>query len=277
LFAAELGRFFRRQAEVVTAKLKGPKSLKGTRHWRGKAIERKVSGADIFDKAMWNRELRKAIEPVFVLAVQQAGQEVLDVFVNDPAGDGTKASRAARAVERAAETRPAALAFDVHDPAVTDLIRARVAQWNAVNATTADKVARAVSAGDAAGETIPQIAARVQTAIRGASDSRATLIARTETGIAHNGAQLIAAEQSGVIGDKEWLAVGDHRTRETHLDIDGTTVALDETFSVGDYDMNGPGDPNAGAEEVVNCRCVLLFHPGDGGGTTIVSEGDDGE
>jgi hypothetical protein len=82
----------------------------------------------------------------------------------------------------------------------------------------------------------------------------------------------IAAEQTGVVGDKEWLAVGDHRTRPSHLDIDGTIVSLlTMTFSVGDYTMNGPGDPNAGPEEVVNCRCVLLFHPGDDGGTTIDS------
>lgn len=102
----------------------------------------------------------------------------------------------------------------------------------------------------------------------GLSKSRARLIARTETGMASNSATLEAAKALDIPTlQKEWVSVQDDRTRDgepagepNHLDMNGTRVPINEKFTVEpDYSMEGPGDPSGGAENVCNCRCVLVF------------------
>ncbi len=63
------------------------------------------------------------------------------------------------------------------------------------------------------------------------------------------------AEKDGIIFKKEWIAtVGDGRTRETHLAINGELVDNEATFSNG---CRFPGDWTADPSEVYNCRCTL--------------------
>lgn len=88
--------------------------------------------------------------------------------------------------------------------------------------------------------------------------NRAMRIARTE---GHNmrmqgieRAQHKAKERGADIV-KQWDATLDARTRDSHARLDGEIRELDEKFSNG---MMRPGDPNASAAEIVNCRCVLL-------------------
>lgn len=88
--------------------------------------------------------------------------------------------------------------------------------------------------------------------------NRAMRIARTE---GHNmrmqgieRAQRKAKEKGADIV-KQWDATLDGRTRDSHAAVDGEIRELDEPFSNG---MMRPGDSNASAAEVVNCRCVLL-------------------
>ena len=62
---------------------------------------------------------------------------------------------------------------------------------------------------------------------------------------------------------KQWSAAGQN-TRDTHAELDGTVMAVDEPFvSSSGAEMMYPGEPGAPAAEVVNCRCVLV--PGMGG------------
>ena len=59
---------------------------------------------------------------------------------------------------------------------------------------------------------------------------------------------------------KEWLAAEDDRTRPTHADAGrGPPIGMDDTFRVGDSDLQFPGDPSGAAEEVINCRCTLGY------------------
>lgn len=64
------------------------------------------------------------------------------------------------------------------------------------------------------------------------------------------------AEEKGVHTQKGWMATHDSRTRETHADIDGEFVDIDEEFSNG---LEYPGDPNGDPSEVYNCRCTLVY------------------
>lgn len=102
---------------------------------------------------------------------------------------------------------------------------------------------------------------------------RARRIARTETVTSANGAAIINAKESKLLMNKEWLSVQDKRTRHDHRQVNGSVVAIDAPFHVGDSLMAQPGVRTqtnglaTPAAEVVNCRCTVAFIPvrdGDG-------------
>lgn len=92
---------------------------------------------------------------------------------------------------------------------------------------------------------------------------RAETIARTETITALNAATYEAALQavdSGAVLESQvrrvWRSAMDGRVRETHRDLNGETVGLRESFtSPSGASLRYPGDPNAPASEIINCRC----------------------
>ena len=98
--------------------------------------------------------------------------------------------------------------------------------------------------------------------------TRADRIARTETTGAYNGGSWDAALRAGA-RYKQWSAIPDNRTRGSHRIANGQTVPHAQQFDVGGVQMQYPGDPNGGPEEVVNCRCTMLF-PADPGGASPV-------
>lgn len=115
----------------------------------------------------------------------------------------------------------------------------------------------------------------------GLSNARATLIARTELiGISNGGSHAAAAtsqSESLTGGDtlppllKIWLTAEDELVRDSHVQAgddygDGSGIGLEEAFQVGDSEMQYPGDPDGGPEEVCNCRCALSYEEGEGGG-----------
>lgn len=124
------------------------------------------------------------------------------------------------------------------------------------------------------GESIPQLAARVESLLTDAQTwaGRAQTIARTEVVGANNAGHRAAARFNASVLDvpdervaKEWLATEDDSTRETHAEADGQIVmGLDTPFQVGDSELQQPGDEAGDPGEVINCRCTVLFHyPGD--------------
>jgi hypothetical protein len=92
---------------------------------------------------------------------------------------------------------------------------------------------------------------------------RAAVIARTEVHNASMAAIEAALKYKNIkMASKTWVAIRDARTRPTHAAVGGTTVAFDQPFTVGGAQMMRPGDGSlgAGAEEIVNCRCSILYH-----------------
>ncbi len=87
---------------------------------------------------------------------------------------------------------------------------------------------------------------------------RAVRIARTESTRAANYGTQIGANEYDYEVVKEWAAVGDERTRRSHMLVDGQTREVGEFYSNG---LLFPGDPEAPAEETVNCRCGQLIVP----------------
>lgn len=114
-----------------------------------------------------------------------------------------------------------------------------------------------VAQGIVQGESIPKIAARIQN-VTGVNTASAVRTARTMATNCQNAGRvqnMKAAEEWGVQTQKRWLCTHDSRTRDSHLEIDGETIANDGTFSNG---CRWPGDPIGPPEEVWNCRCTLI-------------------
>lgn len=124
-------------------------------------------------------------------------------------------------------------------------------------------VAKEVTRGFAKGAGYDTIARAIEKAMVGGQQNggnlyRAQRIARTEAHRIYNTAAHDAqkvAHSKGADVVKQWIAVIDSRTRDSHKELDGELVeGEDDTFSNG---LLYPGDPDGPAEEVINCRCFL--------------------
>lgn len=101
-----------------------------------------------------------------------------------------------------------------------------------------------------------QVGQRIAEKFDSFSIGRANATARTETLIAQEQAQF-AVYQTSAVEYKDWAAAF-RNTRPTHIEAHGQRRRMEEPFRVGAWDMMHPGDPSAGAEELVNCECTFL-------------------
>ena len=93
------------------------------------------------------------------------------------------------------------------------------------------------------------------------SDERALLISETEANMIGNDDSLLEAIAEGKMW-KTWNTLRDKRVRETHTEVDGLTIPIDEYFQVGNAELLYPCDEENGwnnPEELVNCRCSLSY------------------
>jgi F like protein len=150
------------------------------------------------------------------------------------------------------------LSFTLENPRAQAVIRQRAADLvTQVTETTKQQIREAIYEGRLEGESVRQIAKRIEAETFGEiAGSRALTIARTETVGALNAGAFTAAEQSRVMRSKQWLTQGDGRVRDSHAAIDGERVDIGAAFTNG---LRYPHDPMGPAEEVINCRCSLAY------------------
>jgi hypothetical protein len=133
---------------------------------------------------------------------------------------------------------------------------------NSINRSSEQRLRRILRDAIEDGTGTAETARLIDTVI--GSPVRARTIAMTETHTAASAAMDKQAEETGLPLTREWGASDDRRTRPTHASADGQQRKMGEAFLVGGAQMQFPGDPSAPASEVINCRCVLLYDPGDG-------------
>lgn len=92
------------------------------------------------------------------------------------------------------------------------------------------------------------------------SKDRAMLIAENEVNAYYNHQTFVDARNNGY-SKKKWVAVMDRATRDSHKNMNGTVIPIDELFDVNGSLMRYPKDRlyNADAGEIVNCRCILTY------------------
>lgn len=95
------------------------------------------------------------------------------------------------------------------------------------------------------------------------SEDRAMFIAENEANTMYEDEDFILAIKEGKTR-KRWVTMQDRRVRDTHREVEGVTIPINEFFQVGDALMlypkdviNGGGNP----EEIVNCRCSCIYLP----------------
>jgi HK97 family phage portal protein len=224
-FAEVMRSLFRRQRDSVIDRLMQPKRTA------------EEAQGEPFDMAQWIKTFREEVRPVLVRLVQDVGQEALEDL-------GVSTS------------------FDVNDPAVVRFLERRAQRFaKAVNDTTWDQLKDSLKEGIEAGESIAQLADRVESVMGVRIESSAETIARTEVIGASNGGMLEAWKQSDIVEGKVWIAAIDDRTRDSHIDAHeryaDNPIPLDEDFEVGGCSGPAPGQMGC-PEEDINCRCTMI-------------------
>lgn len=100
--------------------------------------------------------------------------------------------------------------------------------------------------------------------VTGMSYAQARTVARTERTRVQGQARYEAIKELNktLVGKrryrKEWVARADEKTRDTHAELSGTVMLANAYFVTSSgARLMYPGDPNAPAEEVINCRCYI--------------------
>jgi len=89
---------------------------------------------------------------------------------------------------------------------------------------------------------------------------RSQTIARTETTRIMNLSSGIWADTQDKVLRKKWIVTLDGKERASHNAMASyPAISVKELFSVGNSLMACPGDASAPANEVVNCRCGLMY------------------
>lgn len=119
------------------------------------------------------------------------------------------------------------------------------------------KLTSAFTASILSGDSIPKMAQKISEVAE--MDNHAAIRnARTMCTGAENAGRINSykrAQGMGIKMKQEWMATLDSRTRDSHRMVDGEIVEVGKKFSNG---CRFPGDPEAPAREVYNCRCTMV-------------------
>jgi hypothetical protein len=127
----------------------------------------------------------------------------------------------------------------------------------AINRVITDVVDRAVVEGLSVPNTRRLMQDSLESELTTIENWQAERIARTEVGGAYNTGSFESARDSGYEMKKEWLTSGLPNVRETHLAYEALgAVEMDYEYASG---LQFPQDENGEAEEIINCRCTVIY------------------
>lgn len=141
-------------------------------------------------------------------------------------------------------------------PKMGRLVKEEIARGKAIQWQTG-QIQSVVLQSVLQGESLPKVAKRISENLSTRNAAAAVRYARTAMTAAQNSGRLDAMRRAvslGIKTGKQWIATPDDRTRDSHRQLDGEIVKVEEPFSNG---LMFPGDPNGAAEEVWNCRCTM--------------------
>lgn len=203
--------------------------LANIKKFAAKGLKRKMKVSDIFNVSKENAVFANLALPFITEYLKNAGDDAISIT------NPIKEFNVTAAIQAALEKRSEYFA-------------------EKINQTTADKLTATLTEGIKNGEGINELSDRVASTYDQFDTYRADMIARTETTAANNYGSIEGFRQSDVVNAKEWIATMDDRTRDSHLEVNGEIVFLDDSFSNG---LDAPGDGFGDPAETINCRCVI--------------------
>jgi len=198
-----------------------------------KSIEKGIYDLWMFPEKEWNDKLAAEGEAFMKKVISEYGPQVMK---NLSAQVSTNAN----------------LSFNVYNPQVTQFIK-NTSYENAVriNEETASLLQKNMKEGLEAGESMTDMAKRVENVFDNCTSYRANMIARTETIRATNGGALYAYHQSGVVKEKMWYTADDERRCPLCLKLNKKKIPFDDMFVSGGNKVQAPPlHPN--------CRCTIV-------------------
>lgn len=265
-----------RLAGVVAARMRSPKSRKGTRWWSDRvksAQERGVNGP----VALTSREQAggattttvetKALDVDHILP-ERTVTEIADVV--RPVGLRIAAEAAGDTAKQLGRPNVGLAAFDQR--AIDSAIESVVARMLETNRRHAADIRREITGADATAESLDEAIDRVMEATK--RGGRWLLINGRTLATALAGDAALAAASALGCTHTQWISRRDDRVRASHVRADGQVRAVGAAFQVGLFRLRFPGDPlvlPAGAQEVHGCRCFLAPIPPDRMHTKVVT------
>ena len=129
-----------------------------------------------------------------------------------------------------------------------------------INDTTRDEIKNIISNNLKNGSGILKIENDIKNKYKDFAKGRSKLIAVTEVAGISNYASLQGALQLDDNIYKKWKSILDKKTRDTHKNMNyHEAIKLNESFNVGSTKLLFPGDPSGNSNEIIGCRCSLIF------------------
>jgi len=199
-------------------------------------------------------KLERKLAGLFNKVIRETLTRLQDVnTINDPASI-TRAFRAvefewSKVVANAVLTAPNIQANSIATSRIIDHVFVASQQTLArMQSIVMDVIAE----GTARGDGIKTIARSLRDVSQGMKDYELNRVARTEVKGAYGDSNFAQQQQAG-IQYTQWIAAGDDRTRDSHLEQNGLIIKLGDTFPNG---LKYPGDRSGNLDEWINCRCV---------------------
>ncbi len=130
---------------------------------------------------------------------------------------------------------------------------------DSIDNTTREGINRLVRRSFEEGWTKDQLRDQINNLYDGWIRSRPDTIARTEAGFVSAKMQDEMIRSGPVPKErlrKIWVTARDDRVRDSHAALEGVNIPYDEFFPNG---LEFPRDEHGAAEEVINCRCILMY------------------
>jgi len=149
-------------------------------------------------------------------------------------------------------------------PALINAVMNRTIKIELVNEATVRELREAIQESIMEGESVDELAQRINGIFDFYEEYRAVRIARTELIGVSNMASLDTMMANDV-ESKEWFTALDELVRPSHRALHGQVRRINEKFysPVTGAELLYPGDPEADPGEVINCRCIIV--PAEGG------------
>lgn len=246
-----------RVAAVVEARVRGPRARKNTRFWSDGVKSAENRGGTVVVAHKTGMET-KALDADYVVPDRTIA-EITDAV--RPVGLRIVADAASQVAKSLGRPNTGLAAFDWS--AIETAVDSAVEQMMGAAGRQAQEIRRAVLDADSTAENLDEVITRISGAMR-RGGNWLMLYGRTLATALAGDAALAAARALGVT-HAQWLSRRDDRVRHTHVTADGQQRPVGARFKVGQFRLRFPADPEvlpAGAAEVINCRCGLIFaHP----------------